>query len=264
MKKEKSTIRFSWLTYPMLTFMLGAALSCAGMIPEYRLKGAEPAPSEEEIPEVLADRIQQAYTTFTMASIHMAHGRYEEAKSYLLAALDYDPDSVYLHQKMAALLKEMKDYKTATMYAQKSLDLDPTNVRNRILLAEIYAASGDRESAIREYKEILELDPDRQRIRLILTSILIRKGQFKPALAHLDKLIQQDPNMVMAHYYRGRINLELKNHSEAENAYLDALKINRRMEPALFDLGSLYQMLQNYAKAGEIYEPRPGKLKRLR
>jgi tetratricopeptide (TPR) repeat protein len=113
---------------------------------------------------------------------------------------------------------------------------------------------GDWESEIKEYEQILESDPDQQRVRLRLTYILIRKREFESALIHLDKLIQQDPNMVMAHYYRGRIHLELKNYSEAEKSYLDALRLNERMEPALFDLGSLYQMLQQYEKAAEIYE----------
>ena len=84
MKKEKSTICFGWLIYPIYAFMLGAALSCAGMIPESRFKGTDLAPPEEDIPQMEADVIQESYRSFTMASIHMAHGRYEEAKSYLL------------------------------------------------------------------------------------------------------------------------------------------------------------------------------------
>ena len=142
MKKEKNTICFSWLIYPIFAFILGTAFSCAGMIPDSAFKGAEFVPPEQDVSEMEADVTQEAYKDFTMASINITHGRYDEARDYLLEALRNDPDSVYLNQKMAVLLKEMKDYKAALQYAKKSLELDPTNIGNRILLAEIYAASG--------------------------------------------------------------------------------------------------------------------------
>jgi len=48
-----------------------------------------------------------------------------------------------------------------------------------------------------------------------------------------------DPSLVIAYYYRGRINLELGKYEEAENAY-SRLEAEQRHEPALFDLGTLY------------------------
>ena len=59
----------------------------------------------------------------------------------------------------------------------------------------------------------------------------------------------------MAHYYRGRIHFELGDYTEAEKSYLEVLKLDDRLEPALFDLGSLYeQMPDKQGKAAEIYE----------
>ena len=83
MKKEQTTICFSWLIYPILALLLGATFSCARMIPESRFEGAEMVPPEEDIPQMEADAVQEAYKNFTMASIHMAHGRYDEARGYL-------------------------------------------------------------------------------------------------------------------------------------------------------------------------------------
>jgi len=80
MKKENSTICFRWLIYPTLTFILGATLSCAGMISDFGFKGADLAPPEEEMPEMEVDVIQEAYRSFTMASIQIANGRYEEQR----------------------------------------------------------------------------------------------------------------------------------------------------------------------------------------
>ncbi len=172
-----------------------------------------------------------------------------------MKTLEQDPDSVYLNQRMALLLKELKDYKTAAEYARKSIELDPDDMESRIIIAEIYESLGDQESAIREYEKILEADPDQQRARITLASIFIREGRYDSALMHLDRLIEQDPRLLMAHYYRGRIHFELGNYVEAEKSYLDALKLEDRMEPALLDLGTLYeQSPDTQEKAVQVYQ----------
>lgn len=233
---------------------MGTIYSCAPVTPKPISMKPKVIPSDHEAPEKKEDVVQKVYTDFIMASIHMAHGRYEKARDYLSEVIKNDPDSIHLNKKMAVLLENMKDFKGAAEYAQKCIDLEPNNISTRMLLAEIYSVAGDEESAVNEYHKILQIDPNHQRIRLLLTTILIRKGQLRPALKHLDIIIQKDPDMVIAHYYRGRIHLELKNYAEAEKAYLDTLRLKRDMEPALFDLGSLYQMRKEYQDAAETYE----------
>ena len=99
------------------------------------------------------------------------------------------------------------------------------------------------------YIDALILNPENQRIRLLLTTILIRKEQFHKALNHLDILTQLNPEMVIAHYYRGRIKLEMGLNREAEQAFLEAIRLNESLEPALYDLGTLYQMTDRYSDA---------------
>ena len=152
------------------------------------------------------------------------------------------------------MLRVLKQDQGALEYALKSVALEPGNIENRALLAEIYSQIKDDESAIKEYRRILELEPQQKRVRLVLTTLLIRKGQYKAALEEPDGLLQDDPNLLIAYYYRGRVYLEMGNHPEAEKGYLEALKLNESMEPALFDLGALYQVKKNYAAAATIYE----------
>ena len=235
-----------------LIIYLGMALSCAGIVP--KAPTSEPvAKSTKSISSTKGDRLQRTYTNFTIASLRMARGRYEKAQKYLSAAIKDHPRSIFLNRKMAVLLKKMKDFQGAIEYAKKCIDLDSENINNRLLLAEMYARSGDEESAEREYITILELNPNHKRVRLVLITVYIKRKQFKPAMEHLNKLMQQDPNLLIAHYYKGRINYELGNQQEAEKAYLDTLKLNKDMEPALFDLASLYHMGKKYKKSGEIY-----------
>lgn len=250
---------FRWITYLSLSLLPGAVFACAGInsiLPtgERSITVLSEQPDEENV-EWKENGLHAAYTNFAMASMLMKQGRAIEAKTYLEAALKQDPDSVYLNQKMAFLLKGLKDYISAGEYAQKSIDLDPDDMENRMIVAEIYEASGEKESAISEYKKLLVFDPGLQKARVALTSIYIREGQYLSALKHLDILIEQDPHMLMAHYYRARIHFELGDHAEAEKSYLEVLKLDDRVDPALFDLGSLYeQMPDKEEDAAEIYE----------
>jgi len=253
------TTYLRWIIYLALSLLPGAVFSCAG------IDSASPTgeggltllseQSDEWSIESKEDTLQLAYANFAMASMLLKQGRSIEAKSYLEKALEQDPDSAYLNQRMAFLLKGLKDYEAAVKYAQKSVDLDPDDTKNRIIIAEIYETSGEKESAIGEYEKILVFDPDLQRARIALASIFIREGQYLSALRHLDILLEKDPNILMAHYYRGRIHFELGDHVEAEKSYLEVLKLDDRIEPALFDLGSLYeQSPDKQEKAAEVYE----------
>jgi tetratricopeptide (TPR) repeat protein len=209
---------------------------------------------EEVVQITERDQVQQAYQNFTMASIALTQGDPKEARTYLEAAIQKDPDSVYLHQRMALLLKELREYPQAVVYAQKAVDLDPTDAMSITLVGDLYALTGNDDLAVEHYRKILGMQPENQRIRLLLTTILVRERQLQEALDHLDTLIQQNPDLVVAHYYRGRINLEMNRYGEAEKALGEALRLNEALEPALFDMATLYQMTDREEDAVRTYE----------
>lgn len=254
MKKANRRNHIGMIIHFALIPLLGMVLSCAMLEPGPQSGASGDRPLGDGLRTDPEDRLERAYANFAMASLSIGRAEYEKARGYLSEAVKYDPDSLYLNMKMAFLLKQLQDFEGAARYAEKCNKLDPENIRCRILLAEIYAASGDNQSAIKEYERIIQIDPNQHKVRLILTTILIKDGQFNRALENLNLIIEQDPNLVIAHYYRGRIHLELGNAAEAEKGYLEVLKRNQTMEPALFDLGSLYQMSQKYEQAVETYE----------
>ena len=236
----------------ILFLLWGMAVGCSSVWSGSSFFHPEAAPSAEET-KADGDRLQHAFTYFLMASMSEQNEEYEEAKAYLQKALEYDPGSSFLHSKMAGVLKALKDSDGALKYAKKAVEIDPS-IENRMLLADLYASLKEEEAAIKEYRKILDIDPNQKRIRLILANAYVRTKQYLLAQEQLDRLIEMDPNLVIAHYYRGRINLELGKNEEAENAYRQALTLSNAMEPALFDLGTLYQMKGEYGNAAKVYE----------
>ena len=254
-RKEMKSTRYSrFVQVVTLTLLIGPLPSCSWMA-HWRLQGEPVQIKSEKSPgPQKADNVQEAYKNFAMASIAMSHGNAQDARKYLAGAIEKDPGSAYLCRKMAVLLKSLKDYHGALEYALKCTALEPQNVGGLILLADIYVLMGDDDLAIEKYSEALSLNPEDQRIRLLLTTILIRKEQFVEALQHLEMLTEQNPDLVIAYYYRGRVNLETGSYKEAEKDFLSALRLNETLEPALFDLGTLYQMTDRQVEAVETYE----------
>jgi tetratricopeptide (TPR) repeat protein len=196
---------------------------------------------------------RETYMNFMLASLNMIRGNYEEARGYLSAVIETDPDSVYLNRRMAILLQRLGDSTGAIEQAQRCVEINPHDIDSHILLAELYFLSGDRESEQKEYETILEIDPNQERIRLVLATTLIRKALFNEAMVHLDELIKQNPGLVVAYYYRGRIHVETGAYEKAEKEYLHALELDDTTEPVLFDLASLYQMEKRFEEAAKLY-----------
>jgi tetratricopeptide (TPR) repeat protein len=183
-----------------------------------------------------------------------AEGDLEKARGYLAKAIELEPGSAYLKAKMAYMLKEAKRLEEALKYALSCIELQPSEPECRTLAGDLYGLMGREDEAIQNYEQAVRLSSDNHRVRLLLTTLLIRKARFSEALGHLDAIIHENPELIIAHYYRGRVNLELRRMREAEASFLDALRFNERLEPALFDLGTLYQMTGRNVDAIETYE----------
>ena len=147
-----------------------------------------PPVTEEKSTPIQKDRIQEAYLNFTLASLAIYRGDPENAREYLSAAIEKDPESVYLLTKMVMLLKREKQYEEALTYAVKCVELSPEDMKCRILLADLYTLMGEDDLAAEQYEKAISLDPENQRVRLLVATVLIRKDQLPAAIVHLEKL----------------------------------------------------------------------------
>ncbi|NCO60605.1 tetratricopeptide repeat protein [bacterium] len=202
----------------------------------------------------LSERLNDPYALFLYATLAEADGDYVSAHSYLAKAVSIDPRSAYLHAKMAYLLKEKKEFGEAIKHALVCIELEPSDPEYKVLAGDLHAAMGEDDKAIEQYEQASKLTGGDPRIRMLLSTMLIRKGRFEEALKHLERVIEANPQLIIAHYYRGRVNFELKRIPQAEEAFLQALELNERLEPALYDLGTLYQMAGRDVDAIETYE----------
>ena len=227
------------------------ALSCVRI--ERLLPGEQEAPLSAG-PDKEQDDLRKAYTSYALACLAEIDGRYPEAESLLREALQRDKDSPYLVLKLSEILAKRGSMQDALAAAQRAVSLDPNDLMARGFLAQLYSQLQEFELAISQYREILANDPDNKDVRLQLVTLLIRSKDYEAALDELSILTHKEPGLIVAHYYEGKINLELKEYDKAEKAFLRVLKLNASFFPALFDLAALYATSGKLDMAVETYQ----------
>lgn len=233
-----------------LLLVLSLALGCGAM--ETRVPVSQEAIRVAKV-ESTADGIQRAYQDYAFACLAMIDGNYQEAEAYIREALQEDPDSPYLLLKLSQVMAEDGRPEEALSSAQRSVDLAPEDLAARSFLAELYSKLQQFGPAAAQYREILKQDPDNSDARLQLATGFLRSKQYGAALKELSILTEREPGLIIAHYYKGKINLELKNYDEAEGSFLKVLELNARFLPALFDLAATYAAMGSTDRAIETY-----------
>ena len=233
-----------------LLLVLSLALGCGAM--ETRVPVSQEAIRVAKV-ESTADGIQRAYQDYAFACLAMIDGNYQEAEAYIREALQEDPDSPYLLLKLSQVMAEDGRPEEALSSAQRSVDLAPEDLAARSFLAELYSKLQQFGPAAAQYREILKQDPDNSDARLQLATGFLRSKQYGAALKELSILTEREPGLIIAHYYKGKINLELKNYDEAEGSFLKVLELNARFLPALFDLAATYAAMGSTDRAIGTY-----------
>ena len=233
-----------------LFFLIVLALSCMGGEKEF-LSNQSPILLGETSNK--GDLLQLAYQHYAFACMAIGNGDYEEAEVYLKEALKNDRDSPYLLMKLSQVLVGNGKAEEALLFAQKTVELTPHDLKAREFLAKVYSRLKKFDLAISQYREILKKDPGSKDVGLHLSTLLIRVKEYGPALDELSILIEREPEMMLAHYYKGRIHMELKAYDSAKQAFLRGLEIDSKFLPALMDLATLYGRMDKVDMAIETY-----------
>jgi len=233
-----------------LFFLIVLALSCMGGEKKF-LSNQSPVLLGET--KNKRDLLQLAYQHYAFACMAIGNGDYEEAEVYLKEALKNDRDSPYLLMKLSQVLVGNGKAEEALLFAQKTVELTPHDLKAREFLAKVYSRLKKFDLAISQYREILKKDPGSKDVGLHLSTLLIRVKEYGPALDELSILIEREPEMMLAHYYKGRIHMELKAYDSAKQAFLRGLEIDSKFLPALMDLATLYGRMDKVDMAIETY-----------
>lgn len=165
------------------------------------------------------DRGQQAWLTARMA-VGMA------------------PDAEHPHWVMALVQLERGLPKEAEESIRTAIELAPGDATNHGLLARILLDQGRKEEALKAAEEGLALDADEDLCLTYRARALMALGRREEAHQVAEHLLSESPDDAWNHQLRGDQLLMEGKLAEAKPHYLEALRIDPRMESARFGLAT--------------------------
>ena len=239
----------------------------------------------------LADTIKQAH--YNKGITHLNSERYSEAVTAFQNAITLDSDFVTAHYNLGLAYLKMETYRRAIPSLEKTVTLDPNHKAAYHALALAYLGQQELGKARDAARAALKIDADyqpalsllaavdpsftppetqetaqpdpkppvnpqsdaksRQEMHYDLGIVYLESKMYAEAITEFRKAIDVDPDYVAAHVGLGMVYLEMGQLDDAENAAVEALRVDANADAAR-------QLLDNIKQARpEPPQPEPDK-----
>jgi tetratricopeptide (TPR) repeat protein len=184
-----------------------------------RVYVADPVPEVEVRPDAPPE-----YDVL-VAQQHEASGDIAQALGAFQRALEKDPDSAYLHRKIATALIRMGRPGKALEHAELALVLEPDEERTRIFLGRLHRLRRDAPAA---ESTLLSADgqPISDEAAVLLYQVYLESDQLRKAVDLAQELIDRDPDFIAGYAALGKAYERLGEFEKAEEVLRRALEKN--------------------------------------
>lgn len=225
------------------------------------------------------------------------------AREALRRAAAKDPESAFIHRRLAQLAWQMEAMEEARREAERAFELDPDSRQTRLFLARLYRLAGDLEGldrvlrdaegrpldadsayallqaalhrgdldeAERLARQLIELEPDDLRGALSLATVQERSGRLDAAEATVRETLEAFPDQVLLYMRLAEIERNRQDRAAEIAIYEDVLARHPRHYGILQRLGQvqiegddLEAAVETYRRIVEAYPTDLASLRRL-
>jgi tetratricopeptide (TPR) repeat protein len=228
---------------------------CATPAPERSPVAVAPARTLE-FPNEIAKADGQAATAeyhYSLAQAYSAEGQIDRAIEEYRMTLMYDPDSAWVHARLAAEWLKKGDGALALESARKALDLDPKLVDARLLVAGLLSTTQQPELALKEYDRVIQQEPGHEEAHLFKSHVYGELNRHGEAVRTLKQLVKRNGESFMGWFYLGLAERRADNWNGAIAAYKKAIDLKPGYSQAYLALGFLYEERGRNEEAKRIY-----------
>lgn len=154
------------------------------------------------------------------------NGNFEEAEKYYLEALEVDPESAKLFNRLGVFYHDQTQYEKSIGYYLKALEREPNNLLFLENLALAYSMKNDYGAAIEIYEKFLQISPANAKILNAMGVIYYNQQQYESAIEMYHKALEIDKDNFL---YTKNLGLALRVsgfNDEAIETYKRANEIN--------------------------------------
>lgn len=201
---------------------------------------------------------------YSLARLHMADRRWEEADDALSKALAFDARDPELFVAHGEVLAQLGKTEAAMEALKKALKVDSDFQAAHILLGQLYGRMGKNDQAAFHLRKALERDPGNQKVAIQLAMVYANTGNLEASAEVLETYLEGQPDSLAVNYTLARVRRQQGDAAEAERLYRRAIELQPRLQPAVLEL-SQFLAEQNRAPEAlvvlrEAAEANPGDL----
>ncbi len=149
-----------------------------------------------------------------LGEILLEQGKVDEARPWIMQAVQLQPNSALFQLRLAALQLETHDLIGAETHTVNALRLEPSNVEVHLLLARVRLEQGRLDEVEKAYRAVLAACPNDPAINCRLADVLMELNQPEQALASIQTALRTDPNCPSA---LALLANQLRHHLTAEH-----------------------------------------------
>ena len=175
---------------------------------------------------------------------------WSDAAAEMKRAAELAPRNSQYHYNLGALHFKRRAYPDARAEFHQALDLDPGNADYRFAYASTFEAEEKLPQAQAEFEQLVARFPQKERAQYALASVLYREGNLPAGFDRVEQAIRLDPQDADAYYLRAKIQQSQGKLAEA----VQSLLVVTRIEPTHLNAHNLLSEL--YARLGKPEEAR--------
>jgi tetratricopeptide (TPR) repeat protein len=213
-------------------------------IPQTASEAHSRNPAGSENKKLSLENQTQADFLFLKADLESADGEQAASIESLKSAIQIDPDSVTLLQKLSVEYYKKGQITDAIYWIQKALEKDPKKKDNLLLYGSMLMAKKEFDKAEVAYNKLVKMHPKDAEAYLYLGALYSEKNDFAKAHTFFTKVItlgSYEPKH-LPYYYRARSILDWNNKALFSSAKKDLQKCFE-LKPEFLEAIQIYSSL---------------------
>jgi len=172
----------------------------------------------------------------------------------LQQAVEEDPKDPSLYHQLGGELEKAGRYSDAMRLYQTALQRGVDNGRLHSRMADLSLRAGDKDRAITEYEKAAKFNPSDLESQTNLGTAYLEKGRVADAERVFRWVLSNDDHEAGAHNGLGLIAIQRSDMPAAKVQFEQAVQLNPDMVEAQMNLGLIYEMAGDRARARQCFE----------
>jgi len=172
----------------------------------------------------------------------------------LQQAVEKDPKDPSLYHQLGGELEKAGRYSEAMQLYQTALRRGVDNGRLHSRIADLSLRGGDKDRAIAEYEKAAKFNPSDLESQTNLGTAYLEKGRVADAERVFRWVLSNDNRDAAAHNGLGLIAIQRSDMPAAKVQFGQAVQLNPDMVEAQMNLGLIYEMAGDRARARQCFE----------